>query len=361
MSEVGLQYNSSNNDTFNNFISRSAEVDFELEETNSDNPLMLLGLRFPNSGSLNFADAVVSAQLLANSQSIASPANRADVPQKKIVSINWNQVTCRAHRLQLSARLFLLPAEYQQSVKRYSKNSCYFFRSSIASIFLQKSFKSSKKFKCSLWPILDVKTRWTISLHMMKRYLRIEDIMYDAHYAMVNAKTNINGRKAGGYLDAVINALFESTVHLLQHVNNRSMIVSRADEPTMQNVDPLTAGIVLRLDNVDDDSELKPLDVQFKEGILNRQNELFQAQPMFDLCVQTASFLNPAHKSMGHSKILGGFGAYRKIIEDCLFVLDNVSSALENPEKHTSTVSRLGFSREKNQKSNCKERQTNII
>lgn len=90
---------------------------------------------------------------------------------------------------------------------------------------------------------------------------------------------------AGAPLDASNKALLKGMVQVLRHADKTTMIVSRTNEPTMHNVDPLIAEIILRLDNIYDGSDLESFATIFKEDILNRRKELIDAQPIFELCV----------------------------------------------------------------------------
>lgn len=76
------------------------------------------------------------------------------------------------------------------------------------------------------------------------------------------------------------------------------MIFSRSDESKMHYADPLTAGIILRLENVENRLGLNPLVTNSKEDIRNLRKELLEAQHMIQLFVQAASFFKEKYKSI---------------------------------------------------------------
>lgn len=118
------------------------------------------------------------------------------------------------------------------------------------------------------------------------------------------------------------------------------MLLSTGGEPTMQNLDPYTAGIVNHLQVMA--SEFKSGNSRspfcaaiksFAEDILKRPQDVFNSLPMFELCVQAAAFLNFQFKSMGHTKILGDSDAYKYDKIDCLFILYKVAKRYQRETK----------------------------
>lgn len=107
------------------------------------------------------------------------------------------------------------------------------------------------------------------------------------------------------------------------------MILCKAKEPTIHNVDSLVAGIILKLNLIKDGSLFKPFTILFIIYILTLRKIQFESQPMSELYVEAASFLNPSSKFMVHVKILSWELTYNQTVEECLFILYNVATEHE--------------------------------
>lgn len=68
------------------------------------------------------------------------------------------------------------------------------------------------------------------------------------------------------------------------------MILTKANEPTIQIVHPFVTGIIPKLDRLEDGSSITLLNILFKTDILGSRKNLFESQPMFELFVQAAYF-----------------------------------------------------------------------
>lgn len=256
-------------------------------------------------------------------------------PLSATFSVGWQQIICSAHRIQLSVRKFLSHPSIVEGLCDIRKTVRYFRKSSVASTYLSKAFQGSPEFKKPLRPLLDVETRWTSTLHMIKRYLRIESLLYSAQHSMARDKIKTCGSKAGAQLNPSTKALLEGVMGILQHAHDITMLLSKGNEPTLHHMDPFTAAIISKCDKVGDEDDLKLVATELKKDILERRRKVFESLPLFEMCAQAASFLHPQYKSMAHLEKFGS-NKYKYSMEDCLFCLYQISICLSKSDATNS-------------------------
>lgn len=86
---------------------------------------------------------------------------------------------------------------YKKDLIKMRKTIRYFRRSSLASHYFSKTFKSLLKFTRPLPPSQDVETTSTSTLHLLKRYLRVDTVLYNVPLDIVNSNAKLNGDAAG--------------------------------------------------------------------------------------------------------------------------------------------------------------------
>lgn len=236
---------------------------------------------------------------------------------------NWNQLVCGAHRIQLSVRFILALPELNPIVNKVRQTVKFFRRSAVASTYLHQAFKKSKDFERVLRPILDVKTRWGSTYHMLKRFLKIAKLLQEAHETIVNEKVKITGDGPADPLTPSEKSTLDLVVRILCDSDDTTALLGANDRPTIQNADVFIASIVKFLKvystNTEVDSSIKKITNAFKDDIIQRRRNDLRRCPLQALVQQVSTFLTPQFKSMEHTKFIDD-EAYSRSIEDAIWI-----------------------------------------
>lgn len=117
-----------------------------------------------------------------------------------------------------------------------------------------------------------------------------------------------------------------------------TVLLSRGNEPTLHNLEPFTAGLIAKVDEMEVNNNLKPIENFFRNDLLNRRSHGFSLHPLFELCTQAACFYHPMYKSMPHSFKSGQSAAYNHSFEECLFILYLLAKSFIPRESSSSIV-----------------------
>lgn len=247
---------------------------------------------------------------------------------------------CSAHRFQLSVRVLLGLSFISDSLEKVRKTVRFFRRSCVASTFLIKAFGQAHEFSKPLRPLLDVRTRWGSTIAMLKRYLKIESVLSNAHFLMMKDGVRFTDTGPADPLTPREKALVEVLITVLGDTDASTTVLGKAHHPTVQDVDVLTAGTIALLDSYrvanQSDSDIVYFTDILRNDILARRLKHFKSCPMAELLCQVSTFLTPAYNSMEHLAFLGDI-VYRNHIDKALFLMLKVSAVYFNSSSTTST------------------------
>lgn len=163
-------------------IDSNDNEEFKVVVPDSNQMCNLLGIEQNVRGDQDFDVQQTELQVDENSNNstvTTTPLfNSRNLPNS--IFANWNNIICTSHLIQLSVRSFLATRFINKDLDEIRKTVRYFRRSLLASHYLSNQIKYSPDFAHALRPLLDLKTRWTSTLHMIKRYMLIEPVIYNA-------------------------------------------------------------------------------------------------------------------------------------------------------------------------------------
>lgn len=117
----------------------------------------------------------------------------------------------------------------------------FFRNSSLALIHMKKVFELSTDFTRLFRPILDVRMRWGSTLATCKWNVKIERVIKDAHQSFIREPLSNTESIDETLIETV---LFQDIINVLQGIDDVTMILSKSNSPTIQDVEVLTASII---------------------------------------------------------------------------------------------------------------------
>lgn len=121
------------------------------------------------------------------------------------------------------------------------------------------AFKQSSEFKRPLRLMFDVNTGWTSILCMLNRFLQVDSVLNAAMHSIAKDDVKSVGEKPRTPLDPQSKTLFKNVCSILRKIDDTTMLLSRANEPAMHNLEPVTAGAIAKVDKMEVNNELKPI------------------------------------------------------------------------------------------------------